>query len=60
MEKVGSEPKMSSQNLLAVYDNFFIITSDNLDSVKTKLYGYCVSRGQVIVDTEDIHGGGIA
>ena len=28
----------------AIEDNFFVIDSNNLDDVKTKLYGYCISE----------------
>ena len=28
----------------SIEDNFFVIDSNNLDTIKTKLYGYCISE----------------
>lgn len=57
MEISKTELMPSSQDLFSVSDNFFVISSDNLEPVHTRLYGYCISNSQVIVDTEDIRDG---
>lgn len=49
---------MKPQNLFSVEENFFLISSDNLESVNTRMYGYCISDGQIITDAADLNGGG--
>lgn len=45
-----------SEDLFSVEDNFFVITSDNLDEVQTRLYGWCIASGRVVTDAADLRG----
>lgn len=35
-------------------DNFFVIDPDNVESVQTCLYGWCIAGGQIVTDAKDL------
>ena len=37
-----------TDNIFNINDEFFVITPDNLDSIKTKLYGFMVADNGII------------
>ena len=49
------EYKMN-KNTFDIKDHFFIMSSDDLDKVCTKLYGYCVSEEGIICDANCLDG----
>ena len=47
---------LSDQNLFSADDEFFIITSDSLDGVRTRLYGWTLVDGRFVTDAAALSG----
>jgi len=44
------------RNIFSVEEHFFIISSEYLDMVQTKLYGYCIIDGRIITGEAELEG----
>lgn len=58
MEEIIGNNKLEKTEFEELYgDEFFIIDSNNIDSIENRLYGYALSNEKVIEDVKDIENG---